>query len=211
MRDWMPVFLFCLAIGTGSGPATAEEPETPQEAVDDALAGRATSGPPASASPCAILQPIVSELYDLGEEPTVRETTLSGNHLCRILWEIPGIDTQERTRRALDRDLRASNEISLTIMGRSYGSAEEAVVSLQNDVASLTEGVSVTVAGRERTIQKDFGDWIDGLGDGAIPTESSVLVAAKGIRFTVAASLTDDAPEDLDRALEVARHVVDSL
>ena len=160
---------------------------------------------------CSILEPIVAELLEVTPETaTFRPSVQVGNDVCRVFWDIPGLTGLDQARRFQD-GLRSNNEVSLTIMGETFESPEAAVVSLEQSVAALQEGITTTVGGRERTIQRDFGDWIDGLGDRAIEGETMVMVAAGGRRFTVGVGVSDDDDENLEIATEVARQVVGRL
>jgi len=165
-----------------------------------------------SASSCDVLEEIVGELFDADlSVVTFRPSEASGNKVCAASWEIPGIDTAEETRRAVTKGLRYNNEVTLTIMGRRFDTAEEAVADLERDVATLTKGITTTIAGRERTIKREFGDWIEGVGDKAIPTGNAVMVAANGIRFTTSASTTDDEAENQANGIELAKRIVEGL
>jgi len=213
MRLWKVLLLCILLTACGRSETAAQDPvSSPQETVDRALRSEATTAPAGADSACGLLEPIASELFVPSDtEPNVREPTYSGNHLCIISWEIPGIDSQEETRRVSTKGLRYNNEVSLTIMGTTFDSPEEAVASLEGTVASLTEGVTVKVAGQEQTVKRKFGDWIEGLGDRAIRKGSSVHVAAGGVRFTVAVSVSDDRAENQIKAVELARRIIDRL
>ncbi len=170
------------------------------------------SGEQVESKACAILEGIVGEMFGTDPETiTLRPSTPSGHDVCRAFWPIPGIDRDEQTRRALDNDLRDDNEISLTIMGTRFETTADAVASLESDVATLREGRTITVRGRERTIQREFGDWIDNLGDRAISTGNAVMVAAGTTRFTAAVSTTDDAAENLALGINVAGRIVQDL
>jgi hypothetical protein len=212
MRLWNALLLCILLTACGRSETAAQDTASPQETVDRALSNETTSAAVEVDAPCALLEPIATELFIPPDtETNVREPTYSGNHLCIISWDIPGIDSEESTRRALSKELRYNNEISLTMMGTTYGSPEEAVASLESSVASLTEGVTVKAGGREHTAKTEFGDWIEGLGDRAIRKGNSILVATGGIRFTVAASLSDDPAENHAKVDELARRIIDNL
>lgn len=190
--------------------ACADEKETsasdPQgDGADGSVGGEAQDA-------CAVLEGPATELFGVDtSQATVRSNQLSGNDLCRILWEIPEIDQAERNKRAVDRDLRDNNEVSLTIMGTSYDSAAAAVTSLEESVKQLTEGVTVEGGGGEQTVQTEFGDWLEGVGDRAIRKGGSVLVAVNGRRFTAAVSVSDDKNENQTLAIELAKKIVAAM
>ncbi len=206
MDRLVAVLILTVAFACGGDEPVPVAPSVDMPGVEE------PSESPTNRSACSVLQPLVDERF--GVEPellTVRSNELSGNDLCRVFWEIPGIDTAEQVRRATDKDLRYQNEVSLTIMGTSYDSAAAAVASLEGTVSSLSAGVSVNTPSGPRTVQSEFGDWLEGVGDRAIAKGSSVLVAADGRRFTVAVTVTDAREENLEVAIELARRIVDEL
>ena len=161
---------------------------------------------------CSLLKAAVDDLFgDEASGATLRPSSASGNEVCRVIWDIPGLDSAERTRRAVSVDLRDNNEVTLTIMGREFDSAAAAVASLEQDVETLSQGRTITVRGRERTIQRDFGDWLDGVGDKAISTGNAVMVAAGRARFTTSATTADDDADNLATGIELAERIVAGL
>ena len=181
--------LVWLVVACGSGEGGSQD------------SGSARSQPAgASRTACAVLEEAVPELFGVDKAAvTFRPSDGGGHDTCSASWPIPEGETAKRY----------GNEVSLTIMSTTYDSPEAAVASLESTVTTLTEGVSVDVGGEERTVKSGFGDWVEGLGDRAILKKRAVLVASGGRRFTVAANVSDDDAENQQRAIELARRVVE--
>ena len=202
--------ILCLTVACSGGSPEVQSDEG-QQAVDATPAATDTSE---AASACTVLEGPMAELFDITpSDATFRPFQASGNDVCTVSWEIPDLDPQEELRRVQDPELRYNNEVSLTLMGATYDSAEAAVSSLEQTVTTLTEGIAVEVGGRERTVQNNFGEWIDDVGDRAIRGRrgNSLQVASAGRRFTAAVSVSDDEAENAALVVELAKRIITEL
>ncbi|WP_299082244.1 hypothetical protein [uncultured Paraglaciecola sp.] len=104
----------------------------------------------------------------------------------------------------------ASFTVSLTLLQQDFASAQDAVVSLENTVAKLSKGVTVTVKGKAHTTKVKFDDWITGLGNKAIwaPKLSELQVAADTERFALSVKGYGDKKQNLVKAIDLARFFV---
>lgn len=103
-------------------------------------------------------------------------------------------------------------EVSVTLIATRFDSPAAAVSSLEDAVATLTEGVTVNVGGKDYTTQSSFGDWLDGVGDKAVFSEKGeLLVAAEGRRFSVSVRVSEDADADRGQATALARRIIDTF
>lgn len=106
---------------------------------------------------------------------------------------------------------RLENRMSLTLVATQFDSAEAAVTSLEDSVALLEKGVTTNVAGKDYTVQSDFGEWIDNVGDKAIFNENGeFMFAYNGKRFSVTVAISDDPAVDRNKAIELAKRVMES-
>jgi len=106
---------------------------------------------------------------------------------------------------------RMDNRVSLTLVATQFDSAAAAVASLEDSVATLEKGVTTNVGGKDYTVQSDFGDWLDNVGDKAIFTDKGeLLVAYNGKRISVVVNVSDDPAADRNLAIELAKRVMAS-
>lgn len=102
-------------------------------------------------------------------------------------------------------------EVSVTLVADQFDSAAAAVASLEDAVATLSKGVTVNVGGRDYTEKTSFGDWLDGVGDKAIFSDSGeLLVAAGGKRFSVLVKVADDPATNRENAIVLAKRIIAS-
>jgi len=102
-------------------------------------------------------------------------------------------------------------QVSVTLVATHFDSPAAAVVSLEDAVATLTKGVTVNVGGKDYEKKSSFGDWLDGVGDKAIFSDSGeLLVADDGKRFSVAVKVSDDPGADREHAVTLARRITDA-
>lgn len=101
---------------------------------------------------------------------------------------------------------KTSNEVSVTLVGLEFDSAQDAIAELESTVATLKQGVTFKVAGKERTRQTNFGNWVEGVGDKAIFTDKGTLfVTYDARRITVAVSVTEDPELKKEKSIEFAQ------
>lgn len=100
--------------------------------------------------------------------------------------------------------------VSLTLIDEAFDSPEAAVASLESAVEQLTEGVTVTVQGKEHTTRVEFGDWIEDLGDLAVwaAGPGELQVAHAGSRFAVGVSGNAENDQDYIQAVALARRLM---
>lgn len=107
---------------------------------------------------------------------------------------------------------RYESRVSLTLVATQFDSAEAAVASLEDSVAVLEKGVTTSVSGKDYTVQYDFGEWVDNVGDKAIFNETGeLMVAYNGKRIAVNVEVSDDPASDRNHAIELARRIMQSL
>ncbi len=107
---------------------------------------------------------------------------------------------------------KGTNQVSLTILGDSFNSADEAAANLESKVATLSEGVSATINGKVHETRMGFGDWIDGVGDKAIFSDKGgLMVAANGKQFSVKVSAMENPEMDHEKAMELAQKIIPQL
>lgn len=152
----------------------------------------------------------------------------AGHVLCLAAWDNPNkaeLDKAYKAElmewaRSVGKPNRApqpkppknTSQVSLTILGDSFNSADEAAADLESKVATLSEGVSVTVGGKVHETRMMFGDWIGGVGDKAIFSDKGgLMVAAHGKQFTVKVSAMETPEKNQEKAVELARHVIPQL
>ncbi len=104
-------------------------------------------------------------------------------------------------------------EVALTIMKTRFESSEAAVRDLEATVERLEKGFTIKVAGRERTTQVDFDDFMTDVGDQAAwaPKRNELSVASGGIRYAVAVRGSGDGATNREKATELARLVAGLL
>ncbi len=108
---------------------------------------------------------------------------------------------------------KARIEVGLTVTNLRFGTAAEAVTSLESTVAQLEEGITIKVRGRERTTQVDFEDFLDDVGDRAAwaPRWSELSVAHEGVRFAVSVRGAGDNEKSRSLAIELAQKIISAL
>ena len=75
----------------------------------------------------------------------------------------------------------------------------------------LEKGVTTNVAGKDYTVQSDFGEWIEHVGDKAIFNETGeLMVAVNGKRIAVNVEVSDDPEADRNYATELAMRIMGS-
>lgn len=147
------------------------------------------------------------------------------NTLCTATWNKPdhealaAASSQYETKKAMAKMMKQKFElaappppsytVSLTMLDDEYDSTGDAVASLENAVAELSEGITVTVQGKAHTTQVEFGDWVDGVGDKAIwaPKLSELQVAEGKRRFAVSVTGYAEASQNLAKAVELANRI----
>jgi hypothetical protein len=151
----------------------------------------------------------------------------AGHVLCHAGWDNPDkaeMDEaytkklQEWTRNQLSgkkepmpKPPNSVAEVSVTLVSTRFDSAAAAVASLEDAVATLSKGVTVNVGGRDYTEKTSFGDWLDGVGDKAIFSESGeLLVAAGDKRFSVLVKVSDDPARNRENAIALAKRIIAS-
>ena len=117
------------------------------------------------------------------------------------------------TANAQSPDGSSSYEVGLMIMKTDFESPAAAVESLESTVRSLTEGMTIEVAGKEHTTQVTFEPFMDGVGDQAAwaPKLNELSVADQGTRFAVTVQGTGDNAENRAKAVELAHRIGDVL
>jgi len=99
--------------------------------------------------------------------------------------------------------------VSLTLVATRFDSAAAAVASLEDAVATLSKGVTVSVAGKDYEKKTSFGDWLDNVGDKAVFSDSGeLLVADDGKRFAVLVKVAGDPEANHEQAINLARWVI---
>lgn len=169
---------------------------------------------------------IVSRVFAIEPERITYKRSLplkrAGHVLCSAYWEKPDKAEMEARyqaeiqewaksigsadRKAQPRFPNIGNEISITLLNQQYDSAEDAVASLDSAVATLSKGIAVTAGGQQRTVQTEFADWVDGVGDKAIFTDKgALLIAHDGRRMTLSVRVADDPAANRQLSVEFAQ------
>jgi len=118
----------------------------------------------------------------------------------------------QKDRKPQPKPTKSTNEVSLTILGDSFDTSNEAVADLESKVATLSEGISVTVGGKVHETKMVFGDWIDGVGDKAIFSDKGdLMMAADGILITVKVAAMENTDLDHEKAIELASQIIPQL
>lgn len=105
-----------------------------------------------------------------------------------------------------------SNEVSLTLVANSFNSADDAVASLEETVAMLSEGISFKVESKQHETKMEFGPWIEGVGDKAIWSDKSGLnFAYDAKRYVVNVSVYGDEAENREAAIGLAQRLIETL
>ncbi len=182
---------------------------------------------------CAVLENgLVPELFGVdGSLVSYRRSIpvkRAGHVLCNASWDNPdkaeleaayASKLQEWSRNMatgkkepMPKAPNALAQVSVTLVATRFDSAAAAVASLEEAVAYLGKGVTVTVADKEYEKKTGFGQWLENLGDRAIfSDQGELLVASKGRRFSVTVSVSTDPATDRERALALARRIIESL
>lgn len=122
----------------------------------------------------------------------------AGHVVCSATWDRQGPPYQ--------------NEVSLTLLSNRFDSAGDAVSALEQNVATLARGMTITVGGKERTRKTEFGDWMDGPGDKAIFTsKGALMMAGKARLVTISVKATGDEAEDRAKARELGQQLLEAL
>ncbi len=151
----------------------------------------------------------------------------AGHVVCSASWDYPdkaeleaeylkktqewGRNMAAGKKEPMPKPPKMAARVSVTLVATQFDSAEAAVTSLEESVAMLEKGLTINVAGKDHTVQYDFGDWIDNVGDKAIFNEKGeLLVAYDGKRIAVDVEVSDDPAADRKHAIELARRVMES-
>jgi len=103
-------------------------------------------------------------------------------------------------------------QVSVTLVATHFDSDAAAVASLEDAVATLSKGVKVNVGGKEYEKKTSFGDWLDGVGDKAVFSDSGeLLVADDGKRFSVSVRVSEDPDADREHAIALARRIMETM
>lgn len=241
MRRWT-VALAVAAMACGGGQeAGSQDVEAAQEQAERAVAAvLAGDRETQAASVCDVLRSgIVEEVFGVdAASVTYRPGSKFIPHpLCTASWDAPDqaereaacqeevmAHTQRRTQAMLAGETfdepmpeclqsTRGTSVSLTVTDEAFDSPAAAVASLESAVATLEEGITVTVQGKEHTTQVDFDDWMDGVGDQAAwaPRPRELLVASDGVRFAVTVQGAGDETACKAKAIEVAQRVAAQL
>lgn len=150
-----------------------------------------------------------------------------GHVVCLASWERPGRAELEAAytqkvqewargnatgkKEPMPKPARLENSVSITLVATEFDSADAAVSSLESTVASLEKGITTNVGGKDYTVQSDFGEWIDAVGDKAIFTDKDeLLLAYNGRRYAVNVGVSDDSAENRKLAIDLARRLMES-
>jgi len=216
----------------GTEQAVADLSADVEATVDQALAGDFNSDD-VSEETCAIIEDgVIPELFDIDPAQISYRRSIPvkrvGHVVCLASWDYP--DKAEReaayaqemqewvrgkatgSKEPMPKNSNLTASASVTLMATEYDSADAAIADLESSVASLQEGITVNVSGKDYTTQMDFGDWIDNVGDKAIFSDKGeLLVAFNGRRIAVNVSSSDDPAADQELALLLAERIMQSL
>ena len=211
------------------GPTEAQVSDERQSTLEKLLAGE---GEAKGEAACDVLRSgVLLEVFgDGAEAATYRAgSKFIPHYLCSAMWNKPNYEELDAAHQKYEMDKAmakvkkqefdrpkpppSSYRVSLTIVDQEFASPEAAVESLEGTVATMSEGMSVEVDGKEHKVQMEFGDWVDGVGDRAIwaPKANEMLVAHAGVRYAVAVSGFEDAAENQVQAIELAKRVAGAL
>jgi hypothetical protein len=204
-----------------------------QETVDRALSGKPPETHVAGTEGCVVFDTgLIPEVF--GVEPSIVSyrraipVKSAGHVVCLASWDKPNkaeLDkayTEAITAWTMERMKGVKNpqpkppsgtsSASLTLVADTFDSDEEAIESLESAVATLSKGISVEVGGKTHETKMSFGDWMDSPGDKAIFSDKGeLLVATNGRRISVTVSAMADEEQDREKAIELARHVIDTF
>lgn len=223
------------------GKSAKGKPEDPsdqaraesREIVNQSLSGKAPEDSPEGTEECAIFdRGLVAEVFRV--DPSVIKyrrsipSKTAGHVVCRAYWDKPDKEAMEKAYReammnwtmnrakgeeaAQPKYPNPQSEVSLTLTNNDFSSSQEAVSALEGNVQRLTQGVTVTVGGKERTTRMEFGDWVEGVGDRAIFTSKGAFMVANDARLiTVSASVTGDEALDREKTIELTQALLERL
>jgi len=205
--------------------------EVVAETVDQVLQGDFGAGEVSEESCATFESGVIPELFGVDAALISYRRSIPvkrvGHVVCSATWDKPdkaelesafnekiqewGRGMASGKKEPMPKPPRMDNRVSLTLVATRFDSADAAVASLEDSVATLQKGVTTTVGGKEYTVQSDFGDWIDNVGDKAIFTDKGeLMVAYNGKRISVTVGVSDDPAEDRSQAIELARRVMAS-
>ncbi|HUE95261.1 MAG TPA: hypothetical protein VMN39_01290 [Longimicrobiaceae bacterium] len=235
MREWIAITFALGALSACEGDAV---PAGPGEPVHDARQGvvvqvlAARDGKARGEAACDLLRSgVLTEVFGAGPEmATFRPGSRVVPHaLCTVSWNSPGreelnVARREYVTRRMAATVRgqvfdepmpppSSYEISLTILNEAFASSSDAVVSLENAVAMLSEGVALTVAGGQHAARIDFDPWVEGVGDRAAwaPRLGELSVAIGGARYAVSARGFENPTRNRAAAIQLAKRLAERI
>lgn len=224
----------------GSAPAepaktTAAESqqisEMVEETVEEALKGDFGSDEVSEAS-CAMFENgVIPDLFGINAALITHGRSIPvkriGHVVCYATWDKPDkaeLETafQEKIqewgrgmaagkKEPMPKPARLESRVSITLIATQFDSADAAVANLESSVATLEKGVTTNVKGKDYTVQSDFGEWLDGVGDKAIFNDNGeLMVAYNGKRISVVVEVSDDPAVNRNDAIELAKRIMQS-
>ena len=210
---------------------SAQISEAVAETVEAALKGDFGAGAVSEESCAGFENGVIPELFSVdaalityGRAIPVKR---AGHVVCYATWDKPDKAALEAAftekiqewgrgmaagkKEPMPKPARLDNRVSLTLVATQFDSAEAAVESLESSVATLQNGVTTNVGGKDYTVQSDFGDWLDNVGDKAIFNDKGeLMVAYNGKRISVDVNVSGDPAADRNQAIELAMRLMGS-
>jgi hypothetical protein len=175
---------------------------------------------------------LVEEFFQTGDFEVVYSSSIpsrrAGHVVCRALWDKPNKEQIEQAfqqammewaksigsadKKPQPKMVSSTNEVSLTVVANTFDSAADAVASLEQTVATMSEGITVEIQGKTHETKMQFGPWIEGVGDKAIWSDKGGLnFAYDARRYTLNVSVYEDGAKNREAAIELAQLIINML
>lgn len=203
-----------------------------QEIVERAKSGKPLGGTEGTEG-CRIFDSgLIEGFFNTGESEIAYTSSIpvrsAGHVVCFARWDKPNKEQLEKAfqvammewgkarasgdKQPMPKMTSGTNEVSLTLVASSFDSVDDAVASLEGTVATLSEGVSFKVEGKQHETKMQFGPWIEGVGDKAIWSDKGGLnFAYDAKRYTINVSVYGDEEENREAAIGLAKRLIKTL
>ncbi|MCB1009322.1 MAG: hypothetical protein KDB94_10555 [Acidobacteria bacterium] len=232
------VVVAALLASCGGGqepPSQKQVDKEVKETLRRAQTGEKVTETESGRNPCDMLRAVdLAATFDVEASAIEFRPSFTSHPLCTATWNLPNaaelqakqgevmMDYMKRKAAAQSKRepfdekipiLRTDASASLTVVNQEFDSPEEAVAFLENAVATLGKGITTEVMGKKHTTQIAYDDWMSGVGDRAAwaPKLSELSVAADGVVFHVSVRASQDAAENQNRAIEIAKKIAAGL
>lgn len=221
------------AIAQNDAQSVADQAvEEAQEIVERATSGKLPGGAEGTEGCRVFDSGLIEEFFSTGETEVTYTSSIpvrrAGHVVCFARWDKPNKDELEKAyqiammewgksiasgnKQPQPKISSGTNEVSLTLVANTFDSAGDAVASLEETVATLSEGVSFEVAGKQHETKMEFGPWVDGVGDKAIWSDKSGLnFAYDAKRYVINVSIYEDEADNREAAIGLAQSVINNL